>query len=679
MAAGDDLAAKLAQLQEQYDSLGSKATSASISAPPVPSFPLPRSSYDFWPPASDTFETAYIGEDVEITPGPSSRLSTRETHPSTLSHGSTAGQSAAGSYPKVHEVPPTSIPPSLSTSGSSSLEDLNLPETYKQCITLFRSLYTLLRILPTWRLRRQLLDTQAGSGGGMALEMRVGVPPASSSVTSSLTDLAPTIDGSAMVDFDHSLSEQHHSANSVDSMVLPPIPSPLGDLSLSLTYRNETNFVLKSLRSPDMASASLETDHFSPSERASISFNPLSNTPIAGTQINRVTPTEFPFTFPGPTSDYPISLNPAAMDIVWFSRKDEAGERPPWRPLTPPEDDEFDFLADFSSTVAPAQQGLRENRSTGEGSTTSGALVQDLSTTYRDLTNSNIHPDNQSDIPLSIYPSSQLGSLLMESLTAGTQPSVRPSMSSDDTAGLVSFMESLPSSNVDSHSHRDIPPSFTPLPSSDTTMGPTSHARSPDADVLGTRWQPGDLIEFNGDEGVCERFVLLIREAARHYGKLDDPMWAAVFASAWLTGDALGWYNGLDRATRDSWELLAPALLNKFSVQMSDDQLEAKTGSAGLGPSTRLIPADGSLPRRPPEELESAEPYSSTLNELSSASATVWPPQSPEQPLDQSSDGPPTNGSLVESAAPQEIDLLQKLLRLRPTQRRARRILSTSS
>ncbi|KAG8931703.1 hypothetical protein FRC00_000676 [Tulasnella sp. 408] len=468
-------------------------------------------------------------------------------------------------------------------------------------------------------------------------------------------DLAPIIDGRGIVDFDHPLSEQHHSANGVKSMTLPPVPSPLGALSVSLTYRNETNFTLKSLQSSDLASANLETDHFSQSERAHASLNPT-----AGTQINRATPTELPSTFPGSTPDYRISSNPAAEHIVSFPGEDAADERPSWRPLTPPEDDEFDFLVDFSPTVTPIQQGLWEHRSTGEGSTTCGALVQDPSTTDMDLTDSDIHPGSQNDIPLSISPSSQLGALLMKSPTAGTQPPVRPSTSSDDIAGFVSLRDSLPSSNVDSHSYRIIPGSFIPLRSSDTTMDPTSHARSPDADVLGTRWQPSDLTEFNGNERECEQFVLLIREAARHHGKLDDARWAAAFASTCLTGDALRWYNGLDGDTRDSWELLAPALLNKFSRPTLDDQLDVKTGSAGLGSST-AVPASAPLPRRPPEESGSAEPYSPTLKELSPTSATVWPPQPPEQLFDQPSDGSPNSGSLVESAVPQEIDLLQEL------------------
>lgn len=55
-------------------------------------------------------------------------------------------------------------------------------------------------------------------------------------------DLAPTIGGTVIVDFDHALSEQHLSANGVQGMALPSVPSPLGDLSRSLKYRVETNF-----------------------------------------------------------------------------------------------------------------------------------------------------------------------------------------------------------------------------------------------------------------------------------------------------------------------------------------------------------------------------------------------------------------------------------------------------
>ncbi|KIO21630.1 hypothetical protein M407DRAFT_218008 [Tulasnella calospora MUT 4182] len=122
--------------------------------------------------------------------------------------------------PESHNVrSSTSASPSLSASDSSSFEDLNIPATYKQCVAFFRSLYTLLRILPAWRLRRQLRDTEAGLGGGMTLEM------------------SPTIGGTVIVDFDHALSEQHLSANGVQGMALPSVPSPLGDLSRSKSWQ----------------------------------------------------------------------------------------------------------------------------------------------------------------------------------------------------------------------------------------------------------------------------------------------------------------------------------------------------------------------------------------------------------------------------------------------------------
>ncbi|KAG9030947.1 hypothetical protein FS837_003133 [Tulasnella sp. UAMH 9824] len=180
--------------------------------------------------------------------------------------------------PESHDVSsPTSTSPSLSATDTSPFEGSSLRVTYKQCITLFRSLYTLLRTLPAWRLRRQLRGIQAGSGGEIRLEMRVGIPLASSSAVSWFTDLPSMIDDHAVVGFDDSLS-QHPSANGVKSMALPSVLPPLRDLNISLKYRLETSFTLTS---PDSLSSSVETDRFSQPERASTPLDAYSNHPTA--------------------------------------------------------------------------------------------------------------------------------------------------------------------------------------------------------------------------------------------------------------------------------------------------------------------------------------------------------------------------------------------------------------
>ncbi|KAG8871300.1 hypothetical protein FRB97_008819 [Tulasnella sp. 331] len=140
-----------------------------------------------------------------------------------------------------------------STSGSSVF-DVELPTVYKQSIALFRSVYSLLRVLPTWKLRRQLRRrTRTGLGGGMSLELRVEVPStessrgsSSSSTAASVDDLPPHIDNVPIIDFNAPLS-QYVTANRVEKLSFPSIASPLGYLNLSLKYRTQTNFALESL------------------------------------------------------------------------------------------------------------------------------------------------------------------------------------------------------------------------------------------------------------------------------------------------------------------------------------------------------------------------------------------------------------------------------------------------
>ena len=71
---------------------------------------------------------------------------------------------------------------SLSFSSSSASSSVELSTVYKQCISLFRSLYTMLRVLPAWKLHRKLEKRGShsalplgGSSSGLSIEMQVSV------------------------------------------------------------------------------------------------------------------------------------------------------------------------------------------------------------------------------------------------------------------------------------------------------------------------------------------------------------------------------------------------------------------------------------------------------------------------------------------------------------------------
>lgn len=56
---------------------------------------------------------------------------------------------------------------------------VELPQVYKQAISLFRSAYTLLRILPSWKLQRRLRrsrGTAVSSNLGIELQLSIGKP-----------------------------------------------------------------------------------------------------------------------------------------------------------------------------------------------------------------------------------------------------------------------------------------------------------------------------------------------------------------------------------------------------------------------------------------------------------------------------------------------------------------------
>jgi len=56
---------------------------------------------------------------------------------------------------------------------------VELPQVYKQSISLFRSLYTLLRILPSWKLQRRFRrsrGTTSSSNLGIEIRLSIGKP-----------------------------------------------------------------------------------------------------------------------------------------------------------------------------------------------------------------------------------------------------------------------------------------------------------------------------------------------------------------------------------------------------------------------------------------------------------------------------------------------------------------------
>ncbi|KAG8906151.1 hypothetical protein FRB99_007465 [Tulasnella sp. 403] len=265
----------------------------------------------------------------------------------------------------VSSVSSTSSSHSLSTSGSASIYDVELPTVYKQSIALFRSMYTLLRVLPTWKLFRRLRRrTRTGLGGGMTIELRVDVSTTSSSSSTSSNasfgDLPPHIDNIPIIDFNTQLSK-HASANKVDVFSFPPIASPLGMLNLSAKYRVYTNFTLESLES-------LLSSGFASADK------------LYGDGAGGLAPPielfcviQDPPTYPRPP--YPPLIGPQTREEVEredsivspLQIADDLGltrpsrrREPPWEEERDADDRDFEIVsADFTPTVVAEQQRRR--------------------------------------------------------------------------------------------------------------------------------------------------------------------------------------------------------------------------------------------------------------------------------------------------------------------------------
>ncbi|RDB16414.1 Autophagy-related protein 13 [Hypsizygus marmoreus] len=102
--------------------------------------------------------------------------------------------------------------------------DVPLPTIYKHGIPLFRSLFTLLRILPAWKLHKRL---RRRVGGGPSLGITLRVRDGDDPDVLSLMNMS-------------SQSQTH---------VFPSVPHPMGSLALSATYLTSPTFQLDELES----------------------------------------------------------------------------------------------------------------------------------------------------------------------------------------------------------------------------------------------------------------------------------------------------------------------------------------------------------------------------------------------------------------------------------------------
>ncbi|KAI0646348.1 autophagy-related protein 13-domain-containing protein [Trametes meyenii] len=160
-------------------------------------------------------------------------------------------------------------PFSVGSQGSDHHRDVAPSTIYKHGIPLFRSIFTLLRVLPAWKLARRLRRRVGGGrNGNFSIQLRVDSPDGSIQSDDILSfDNSPASLGAV-------LRRERH--------VLPPITHPMGEVGVSATYLVQPIFQLDTLESL-MSSRFLsdEGQDFTPTlvknqQRDSISGSPAS-------------------------------------------------------------------------------------------------------------------------------------------------------------------------------------------------------------------------------------------------------------------------------------------------------------------------------------------------------------------------------------------------------------------
>ncbi|KAI0674350.1 autophagy-related protein 13-domain-containing protein [Trametes maxima] len=127
-------------------------------------------------------------------------------------------------------------PFSAGSQGSDDHTDVAPSTIYKHGIPLFRSIFTLLRVLPAWKLARRLRRRVGGGrNGNFSIQLRVNSPDGSIRPDDILSfDNTPASLGAV-------LRRERH--------VLPPITHPMGEVGVSATFLTQPVFQLDTLES----------------------------------------------------------------------------------------------------------------------------------------------------------------------------------------------------------------------------------------------------------------------------------------------------------------------------------------------------------------------------------------------------------------------------------------------
>ncbi|GAA5967682.1 hypothetical protein JCM11641_005734 [Rhodosporidiobolus odoratus] len=171
-----------------------------------------------------------------------------------------AAISSSGAPPVVLErwvlrfLPP---PPSRSSTRSQNQLNEDLPLTYKRSILHFRSLYTLVRALPSYALHRNLARRRAGVGGAglkIGVRMRVGERAEGEGDGEGEVGLETRIEGD---------EEGDEGTRETEGITFPGVVTSLGTLSLTCMYRLNAAFSVEEIETL-LSSRFIDEDFFRP-------------------------------------------------------------------------------------------------------------------------------------------------------------------------------------------------------------------------------------------------------------------------------------------------------------------------------------------------------------------------------------------------------------------------------
>ncbi|KZS90110.1 hypothetical protein SISNIDRAFT_209577 [Sistotremastrum niveocremeum HHB9708] len=150
--------------------------------------------------------------------------------------------------------------PSHPESPSPYHEEVALSAVYKQSISLFRSLFTLMRVLPAWSLFKRLRRRGASSRtANLGIQVSIGE------------------DATGILGFDKPLSPNTQPLRT-STHSFPSVSHPLGTLTLHTTYLNDSTFEIDTVESL-LSSRFLSDDEFTPTL---VSRNSLHSTSSPG-------------------------------------------------------------------------------------------------------------------------------------------------------------------------------------------------------------------------------------------------------------------------------------------------------------------------------------------------------------------------------------------------------------